>query len=75
MTDGKDESRGGPSLDEVKQRVRAEGEQKVRVFTIGYGQQGPDEILQDIAESAQGMAAKGTTDTIVQVYDEMAAFF
>ncbi len=75
MTDGKDESRGGPSLDEVKQRVRAEGEQKVRVFTIGYGQQVSGEILSDIAESAQGMAAKGDVKTIVQVYDEMAAFF
>ena len=75
MTDGKDESRGGPSLDEVKQRVRAEGEQKVRVFTIGYGHQVSGEILSDIAESAQGMAAKGDVKTIVQVYDEMAAFF
>ena len=75
MTDGKDESKSGPSLDEVKQRVRAEGDQRVRVFTIGYGHQASSEILTDIAESAQGMAAKGDLKTIVQVYDEMAAFF
>jgi Ca-activated chloride channel family protein len=75
MTDGKDESRGGPSLDEVKQRVRSEGDQRVRVFTIGYGHNVSGEVLSDIAESAQGMSARGDVKTIVQVYDEMAAFF
>ena len=75
MTDGKDESQRAPSLDEAQAAVRAEGDQPVRVFTIAYGQQGASEVLSDIAEAAQGMAAKGDVKTIVQVYDEMAAFF
>ena len=75
MTDGKDESSAVINLESLKQKVKAEGDQPVRVFAIAYGKGASEAVLHDIAESAQGMSAKGTTSTIVQVYDEMAAFF
>jgi Ca-activated chloride channel family protein len=75
MTDGRDESSKAVTLPALKQAVRAEGDQRVKVFTIAYGAGAADGVLREIAESAQGMAAKGTLETIVQVYDEMAAFF
>jgi Ca-activated chloride channel family protein len=75
MTDGKDESSKATNFLDVKQRVKAEGDQPVRVFTIAYGKGASDSVLREIAEAGQGMSAAGSLQNIVQVYDEMAAFF
>jgi Ca-activated chloride channel family protein len=47
----------------------------VKVFTIAYGQKAGSDVLARIAESAQGTSAKGSVETIVQVYRDMASFF
>ncbi len=75
MTDGRDEHSKTVDLDTLKRRVRAEGDQPVRVFTIAYGQGASADVLRDIAEAAQGMSSRGGVRDIVQIYDEMAAFF
>lgn len=73
MTDGNDE---GSSLtwSELSSRFGAE-DADVKVFTIAYGQQADSKILEQIAEIAKGSSAKGSPDTIVQVYRDMASFF
>lgn len=75
MTDGNDENSTAIDLPRLKQKVTAEGDQPVRVFAIAYGDGASEGVLREIAEAAQGTSAKGTPATIVQVYDEMAAFF
>ena len=50
-------------------------EAAVKIFTIAYGQGADPRILEQIAEAANGTSAKGSTDTIVQVYKDMASFF
>mgnify|MGYP007014285864 CR=1 FL=1 len=47
----------------------------MKVFTIAYGEQAGGEVLGRIAEAAQGTSAKGSVETIVQVYRDMASFF
>ena len=47
----------------------------MKVFTIGYGKQADATPLSRIAEAAQGSYAKGSVETIVQVYRDMASFF
>jgi Ca-activated chloride channel family protein len=75
MTDGKDES-SKLSLDELKSRFPHEkDEAPVKVFTIAYGDQAEGSVLGDIAEAAKGYSAKGSVETIRDVYLDMASFF
>ena len=75
MTDGKDEN-STMALDVLENRLKSEGgEAPVKVFTIAYGEQAGSEVLARIAEAAQGTSAKGSVETIVQVYRDMASFF
>jgi Ca-activated chloride channel family protein len=75
MTDGKDES-STMSLAELKSRFPKENEDAaVKVFTIAYGTQAEGSILDGIAESAKGSAARGSVETIRDVYLDMASFF
>jgi Ca-activated chloride channel family protein len=77
MTDGKDEN-SKMTLDQLKAKFpKEEGTAGfgVKVFTIAYGAQAEGQILADIAEAAKGSSAKGSVDTIKDVYLEMASFF
>jgi Ca-activated chloride channel family protein len=75
MTDGKDEN-SKMTLDVLLHDLAVEGgETPVKVFTIAYGDQASGEVLGRIAEAAQGTSAKGSVETIVQVYRDMASFF
>jgi Ca-activated chloride channel family protein len=73
MTDGKDEH-SKLKLEELRTRFSPEDAQ-VKVFAIGYGAQADTTVLGQIAEAAQGTSAKGGQDSIVQIYQDMAAFF
>jgi Ca-activated chloride channel family protein len=81
MTDGRDESSKGVTLPDLVTRVRGEGdgakgaERRVRVFAIAYGAEASDDVLKTIASAGEGTSARGTVEDIVQVYDDMAAFF
>jgi Ca-activated chloride channel family protein len=76
MTDGKDEH-SKLSFEEVRRRLApGEGaEVPVKIFTIAYGERAEKQILSEMAESAQGRAASGSSGDIVAVYREMGAFF
>jgi Ca-activated chloride channel family protein len=75
MTDGKDEN-SKMNLEVLLHDLAVEGgEAPVKVFTIAYGEQAGGEVLGRIAEAAQGTSAKGSVETIVQVYRDMASFF
>jgi Ca-activated chloride channel family protein len=73
MTDGKDES-SKMQLDELEHRFNPENA-PVKIFTIAYGSEADPAVLESIANAAQGTSAKGTADTIVQVYRDLSAFF
>jgi Ca-activated chloride channel family protein len=73
MTDGKDES-SRLGLAELLQRFTPE-EAPVKIFTIAYGDKADSSILDSIASAAQGTSVKGTSETIVQVYRDLSAFF
>ena len=47
----------------------------MKVFTIAYGQAADRTVLNQIAEAGNGSSASGTSENIVQVYLDMAAFF
>jgi len=75
MTDGKDES-SKLTLDALLRGLDVEGGgAPVKVFTIAYGKQVEGDVLGRIAEAAQGTTVRGSVDTIVQVYRDMASFF
>jgi Ca-activated chloride channel family protein len=73
MTDGADEG-SKMKLEELKARFPKE-ETLVRVFTIAYGAQAETAVLAQIAEAAKGSSAKGSVESIRDVYLEMASFF
>jgi Ca-activated chloride channel family protein len=73
MTDGKDES-SRLSLRDLLQRLSGE-DSPVKVFTIAYGAGADPAILKSIADAGQGASVKGTSENIVQVYQDVAAFF
>ncbi len=50
-------------------------EDVVRVFTIAYGSSAAREPLAQIARAGRGKAYVGSTDTIDQVYTQIASFF
>jgi Ca-activated chloride channel family protein len=74
MTDGKDES-SKMTLEDLLARFPKEGEAPVKVFTIAYGTEAEGAVLDRIADSAKGSSAKGSVDTIKDVYLDMASFF
>jgi Ca-activated chloride channel homolog len=73
MTDGADEG-SKMKLEELKARFPKE-ETQVRVFTIAYGAQAETAVLASVAEAAKGSSAKGSVESIRDVYLEMASFF
>jgi Ca-activated chloride channel family protein len=73
MTDGKDES-SKMSLDALRLQLSID-DSPVKVFTIAYGSQADPRVLGSIADAARGSSLKGSAENIVQVYQEVAAFF
>jgi Ca-activated chloride channel homolog len=73
MTDGRDED-SRSTLDQLKRRFARE-EDPLKLFAIAYGATADDKVLGDMAEAAQGASLRGSADSIVQVYQDMAAFF
>jgi Ca-activated chloride channel family protein len=73
MTDGRDEHSRG-TLDQLSRRFSGE-EEPLKLFAIAYGPSADDSVLASMAEAAQGASLRGTADSIVQVYQDMAAFF
>jgi Ca-activated chloride channel family protein len=73
MTDGRDED-SKMAIDELTRRFKPE-DSPVKIFTIAYGEGADPTILARIAEAAQGSSAKGSAETIVQVYRDLSAFF
>ena len=73
MTDGRDEN-SRMKLDQLLRQLSSE-DAPVKVFTIAYGDTADTQILHRMAEASKGTSAKGTAETIVQVYQDMAAFF
>ena len=73
MTDGKDEG-SRLLLEQLKQQFNPE-QAPVKIFTIAYGQGADSAVLDTIASAAQGTGVKGTSETIVQVYRDLSAFF
>jgi Ca-activated chloride channel family protein len=73
MTDGRDED-SKLHLEELTRRFSPEA-QEVKIFTIAYGESADPTVLAQIAEAAQGSSAKGSAETIVQVYRDLSAFF
>ena len=77
MTDGRDENSKTPlaNLKETLASDRADVGEEVRLFTIAYGPNADPKVLEDLAEAARGATAKGTAENIIQVYQDVAAFF
>jgi Ca-activated chloride channel family protein len=73
MTDGNDEG-SQLTYSELMKRFGAE-DAPVKIFTIAYGDQVDSKILEQIADAAKGSSARGSPDTIAQVYRDMASFF
>jgi len=73
MTDGKDEG-SRLLLEQLQQQFDPE-QAPVKIFTIAYGQGADATVLDTIASAAQGTSVKGTSETIVQVYRDLSAFF
>jgi Ca-activated chloride channel family protein len=75
MTDGKDEN-STITLEALQGRFpREKDESPVKVFTIAYGTQAEGRVLEQIAEAARGSSARGSIESIREVYLDMASFF
>jgi Ca-activated chloride channel family protein len=76
MTDGRDENSTVSTLEQLGTMLGKDEEGTgVKVFTIAYGKGADPKVLAGIAESGRGTSARGTEQNIVQVYQDMAAFF
>jgi len=73
LTDGRDEH-SRSTLDQLNRRFSRE-EDPLKLFAIAYGEKADDSVLASMAEAAQGASLRGTAESIVQVYQDMAAFF
>ncbi|WP_405087264.1 VWA domain-containing protein [Microbispora sp. NBC_01389] len=56
LTDGRNETAGGPTLDELKRAIGDSGKPAVRVFTIAYGGKADTGALRQIAEATHARA-------------------
>jgi Ca-activated chloride channel family protein len=73
MTDGADEN-SKLALKDLESKFPKD-EANVKVFTIAYGSSAESRVLAEIAEMAKGYSAKGSIETIRDVYLDMASFF
>jgi Ca-activated chloride channel homolog len=77
LTDGQD-THSSASRQQVLDRMRAEGSAEtggVRVFTIAYGDDAKQEILDQFAAASGGKGFAASTSDIAQVYRSISSFF
>jgi Ca-activated chloride channel family protein len=75
LSDGEDRD-SRTKLEELLDRIRFDGERRtVRVFTIAYGKDAKEGVLQQIAEATQGRAFEGRPEDIRQVFRDISMFF
>jgi Ca-activated chloride channel family protein len=74
LTDGEDRN-SRTSLRQLLDRVRADEEAGVKVFTIGYGKGANEKVLEGIADATQAKFYRGTTQNIREVFKEISTFF
>ncbi|HEX2315188.1 MAG TPA: substrate-binding and VWA domain-containing protein [Thermomonospora sp.] len=76
LTDGKNERPGGLDLEGLLARLGAPQDERVRVFTIGYGRDADQRVLRRIAEATDGAAYDSSDpNTIRDVFTEVISNF
>ncbi|SEG52098.1 Ca-activated chloride channel family protein [Thermomonospora echinospora] len=76
MTDGKNERPGGIDLETLIGRLGAGQEERVRVFTIGYGKDADQDVLRRIAEATEGASYDSSDpNTIGDIFTEVISNF
>ena len=77
LTDGADTS--GDDISTVVNALatdsESEGGNSIKVFTIGFGSEAKDDVLDQIALPTGGKRYNGTPDNIRKIYSEIATFF
>ena len=75
LTDGEDTA-SSLSLEQLNEQIRQdEAGTSIKIFTIAYGSDANQEVLQRIAEITGAKSYTGDPATIRQVYHEIATFF
>jgi Ca-activated chloride channel family protein len=75
LSDGAD-TNSAIQLSQLLDMIRSDSElRSTRVFTIGYGQEANQQVLQQIAEATQAKYFAGTAETIREVFKEISTFF
>ena len=75
LTDGED-NKSKLKLDELVSKIKVDSEHKtIRVFTIAYGEDASEKVLQAIAEATQAKSYKGTPENIRVIFQDIATFF
>jgi Ca-activated chloride channel homolog len=75
LTDGADRN-SSMSLDQAVEHIRSDGELKnIRVFTIGYGGEAEQAVLEKIATATQAKFFKGDPKNIRKIFREISTFF
>ncbi|HEY5753610.1 MAG TPA: VWA domain-containing protein [Chthoniobacterales bacterium] len=75
LTDGADTD-SKLTIDQLIQRIQSDDETRnIRVFTIGYGAEAQQDVLERIADATQAKFYKGTPQNIREVFKEIATFF
>ena len=75
LTDGED-NKSKLKLDELVSKIKVDGEKKtIRVFTIAYGEDASEKVLQAIADATQAKSYKGTPENIRTIFQDIGTFF
>ena len=75
LTDGED-NKSTLKLEELLSKIKVDSERKtIRVFTIAYGEDASEKVLQSIADATQAKSYKGTPENIKAIFQDIATFF
>lgn len=77
LSDGQDTS-SNLGLDQVTEQISALGEDPgnaIKLFTIGYGKDVDEDVLNSLAEITGGKYYQSSPDNIQKIYAEIATFF
>ncbi len=75
LTDGADENSKTP-LDQLLKNIQFDAEKhSIRVFTIGYGADAQNDVLQRIADATKAKFFEGRPQNILEVFKEISTFF
>jgi Ca-activated chloride channel homolog len=77
MTDGRDESSELKSEELLRLMggAKERDDDRVSVFTVGYGKAADPAVLTAIADAGKGAFARGDVASIIQVFRDLAAYF